>query len=354
MNTEKIKIDDLKFDLNNVRKHDDSSIKAIANSLSAFGQQKPIVVDKNNTVIAGNGTLKASIYLGLKELQCVRVPDDWTEEKIKAFAIADNKTHDLSEFDNELLLNTLQDLKNFEIEVTGFDPDELEDLMMFKKNPFKTIKINVNELKEHPKNYQEHPDDQIEHIINSINTHGFYRNIVIAKDNTILAGHGVVKAVKQMGSIKRVPVIKLDIESNSVQALKVLTSDNEISQLAQVNDKALTNLLKEILDLDDTILGTGFNEDQLSALAFTATTKNELGNKQDADQWVGIFEHEQRPEIFSIVVKFENEQDRLDFVEQKGIENFHNQRGNVWSTYYPFRDKDDVSNLFLVDQDEQD
>ena len=352
MNTEKIPIDNLKFDLNNVRKHDDNSIKAIANSLSAFGQRKPIVIDQNNTVIAGNGTLKAGIYLGLKELDCVKVPDDWSKEKIKAFANADNKTHDLSEFDNELLLNTLQELNEFEIEVTGFEADELEDLMMFKKNPFKTIKIDINELKPHPKNYQEHPEDQLEHIINSINTHGFYRNIVIAKDFTILAGHGVVEAVKKMGSIKRVPVIKLNIDSNSVQALKVLTSDNEISQLAQVNDKALTNLLKEILELDDTILGTGYNEDQLSALAYTSTTKNELGNKQDADDWVGIFEHEQRPEVFSVVVKFESNEDREKFVEEKGIENFHNQRGNVWSTYWPYRDKDDVSNLFLVDDDE--
>ena len=145
MNTEKVKIDELKFDPDNVRKHDDNSIKAIANSLSAFGQRKPIVIDQTNTVIAGNGTLKAGIYLGLKELDCVRVPDDWSKEKIKAFAIADNKTHDLSEFDNELLLNTLQDLNEFEIEVTGFEADELEDLMMFKKNPFKTIKIDFNE-----------------------------------------------------------------------------------------------------------------------------------------------------------------------------------------------------------------
>ena len=352
MNTEKIKIDELKFDPANVRKHDDNSIKAIANSLSAFGQRKPIVIDQENFVIAGNGTLKAGIYLGLDELDCVRIPDDWTKEKIKAFAIADNKTHDLSEFDNELLLNTLQELNEFEIEVTGFEPDELEDLMLFKKNPFKTIKVNIDELKPHPKYYQDHPDDQLEHIINSINTHGFYRNIVIANDYTILAGHGVIEAVKTMGTIKRVPVIKLDIKSDSVQALKVLTSDNEISNLAQVNDKALTNLLKEILDIEDNILGTGYNEDQLSALAYTSTTKNEIGTKQGADDWVGITEHEQRPELFSIVVRFDTEADREMFVEDKGILNFHNQRGNVWSTYYPFREKDDVSNLFLVDNEQ--
>ena len=111
-------------------------------------------------------------------------------------------------------------------------------------------------------------------------------------------------------------------------------------------------MLKEILELDETILGTGYNEDQLSALAYTSTSKNEIGNKQDADDWVGIFEHEQRPEVFSVVVKFESNEDREKFVEEKGIENFHNQRGNVWSTYWPFRSKDDVSNLYLIDDDE--
>ena len=57
----------------------------------------------------------------------------------------------------------------------------------------------VSDLKPHPRNYKDHPDDQLEHIIESIKSTGFYRNIVIAQDGTILAGHGVVAAAKKMG-----------------------------------------------------------------------------------------------------------------------------------------------------------
>ena len=107
--------------------------------------------------------------------------------------------------------------------------------------------VPINNLKPHPQNYKEHPENQLDHIIKSINEHGFYRNVVIAKDDTILAGHGVVMACIKMGK-KEIPCIRLDIESDSTQALKVLTSDNEITNLAQVDDRQLSEILKEILD----------------------------------------------------------------------------------------------------------
>ena len=66
----------------------------------------------------------------------------------------------------------------------------------------------------------------------------------------------------------RVPVIKLNIDPNDTKALRVLTSDNEISNSAKVDDRALSELLKEILEIDGDIKGTGFDEDQLSALVF--------------------------------------------------------------------------------------
>ena len=117
--------------------------------------------------------------------------------------------------------------------------------------------IEVGKLKPHQRNYKEHPEQQLEHIIKSIEEHGFYRNIVIAKDNTILAGHGVVQASKLMGK-QKVPVIRLDIDSDSTQALKVLTSDNEIGNLAMVDDRQLSEVLKDILDEELDLTGTGF------------------------------------------------------------------------------------------------
>ena len=163
--------------------------------------------------------------------------------------------------------------------------------------------IDISLLKPHPRNYKQHPEQQIEHIIKSIEEHGFYRNVVVATDNTILAGHGVVQACKSMGKHK-VPVIRLDIESNSTQALKVLTSDNEISNLAMVDDRELSEILKDILDEDYDLTGTGFNEDQLSALIYTTRNADEIQTIDEANEWVGIADYENKPDSIKVMVHF--------------------------------------------------
>jgi ParB-like chromosome segregation protein Spo0J len=56
--------------------------------------------------------------------------------------------------------------------------------------------VDINLIKPHPKNYKKHPQDQLEHICKSIRENGIYRNILIANDNIILAGHGVYEACK--------------------------------------------------------------------------------------------------------------------------------------------------------------
>ena len=151
--------------------------------------------------------------------------------------------------------------------------------------------VEISELKKpHPRNYKEHPDQQLQHIIKSIEEHGFYRNIVISKDNTILAGHGVVQASKLMGK-QKVPVIRLDIDSDSTQALKVLTTDNEIGNLAMVDDRQLSEVLKDILDEELDLTGTGFNEDQLSALIYTTRSSDEI-ETDEANEWVGVTDYD--------------------------------------------------------------
>jgi ParB-like chromosome segregation protein Spo0J len=129
--------------------------------------------------------------------------------------------------------------------------------------------ILVSELKPHPRNYREHPEDQINHLVESIRANGLYRNVVIARDNVVLAGHGILKAVKILG-FETIPVYRIDIESDSVQALKIITGDNEIGHLAEIDDRLFTELLKEINDLDVTgLLGTGYDEMMLANLITT-------------------------------------------------------------------------------------
>jgi len=204
--------------------------------------------------------------------------------------------------------------------------------------------INVSELKEHPRNYKQHPEQQLEHIIKSIEEHGFYRNIVIAKDNTILAGHGVALACKSMGK-QKVPVIRLDIESDSTQALKVLTSDNEIGNLAMVDDRQLSEVLKDILDDDLDLTGTGFNEDQLSALIYTTRDANEIETIDEANEWVGIADYENKPDSIKVMVHFDTEEDRDNFMQLLDNPHVNYKMGKTWKIWYPERGNEDPSSI---------
>lgn len=127
MQIEQIKIIDLIPDPENARSHDSANIAAIAGSLAQFGQQKPIVISKENVVVAGNGTLEAAKTLGWSNINVVRIPDDWSETKIKAFALADNRTADLAMWNEEVLAAQLVELQieNFDIEQIGFEIPEI-------------------------------------------------------------------------------------------------------------------------------------------------------------------------------------------------------------------------------------
>jgi site-specific DNA-methyltransferase (adenine-specific) len=117
----KVKIDDLVFDPNNVRKHPTKNLDAIKGSLTKFGQQKPIVIDSKNIVIAGNGTLAAAKQLGWKEIAAVRTQLDDLNKM--AFALADNRTSELAEWDIPELNQQLAqlDMGDFDIKEIGFD-----------------------------------------------------------------------------------------------------------------------------------------------------------------------------------------------------------------------------------------
>lgn len=129
MKIEKVKIDRLVYDPNNARKHGARNLDAIKGSLAKFGQQKPIVIDKNNVVIAGNGTLAAAVALGWPTLNAIRT--DLEGFNAAAFAIADNRTSELAEWDLPVLSDTLKDLaiENFNLGDIGFDQKDLDKLI---------------------------------------------------------------------------------------------------------------------------------------------------------------------------------------------------------------------------------
>jgi len=132
MDIETVKIDELDLDPRNARKHDAKNLKAIADSLEQFGQRKPIVV-WGRTVVAGNGTMAAARSLGWKQISIVRVPDDWSADQVKAYALADNRSAELAVWDEQVLASQLLELQEaeFDIELLGFQlpVDELQEIV---------------------------------------------------------------------------------------------------------------------------------------------------------------------------------------------------------------------------------
>lgn len=128
-------------------------------------------------------------------------------------------------------------------------------------------------LKRHPKNYKRHPPEQLAHIKASLVEHGFYRNVVVARDSTILAGHGVVEAATELGAAQ-VPVIRLDIDPMDARALKVVAGDNEIARLGETDNGLLAELLKEIAaSAPKALVGTGFDDAALKKLLAAHTAE---------------------------------------------------------------------------------
>lgn len=206
--------------------------------------------------------------------------------------------------------------------------------------------VEIAKLKEHKRNYRKHPEDQLKHIKASIKEHGLYSNAVIALDGTILAGHGVVEAAKQIG-METIPVIRLKIDPDSPKALKVLTGDNQIAHLGEIDDRLLTEILKEIKDTDIAgLLGTGFDENMLAALAFITRPESEMATINEAATWAGagMPEYVDATQPLKIVVSFKNEKDREEFAKKLKLR-FAKKESRVWTTWWPFRERDDLKSL---------
>lgn len=111
----------------NPRKISDEAINAVAESIQEFGFKNPILIDKNNVIIAGHTRRLASLKLGLERVPCV-VVDDLTPQQIKALRLADNKTNELADWDIGELDLELADLLDMDMERFGFDiENDLEE-----------------------------------------------------------------------------------------------------------------------------------------------------------------------------------------------------------------------------------
>ena len=135
----------------NSRTHSDEQVAQVAASIKEFGFTNPILLDKENVIIAGHGRMLAAQRLGLSEVPCIRL-DHLTEAQKKAYIIADNKLALNAGWDNELLGLELGELRDegFDISLTGFTEEELAGLIVEEIPEGLTDEDQVPEVPENP------------------------------------------------------------------------------------------------------------------------------------------------------------------------------------------------------------
>ncbi len=127
-------VSDLKPRSTNPRTHSKKQIRQIANSIKQFGFNNPILVDRDNTIIAGQGRFEAARLLGIETVPTITIPlEDLTEAEIRAYVIADNRLAELAGWNRELLAMELQGLievdLDFDVTITGFEMAEIDILI---------------------------------------------------------------------------------------------------------------------------------------------------------------------------------------------------------------------------------
>lgn len=222
------------------------------------------------------------------------------------------------------------------------DATEMEGSALIKEREI----VRLSDLKPHSRNYRKHPEAQLAHLAQSLREHGVYRNVVVAKDYTILAGHGVVQAAELVG-IQELPVVRLEIGPLEPKALKLLAADNELSRFADTDDRALTELLREISQIDEAgLFGTGYDEAQLAALVMVTRPSSEIADRNAAAQWVGLpeFEGADPSQVIGLGLQFTSSEDRDKVVEALGLKGVrHSPR--VWTAWWPPRERDDSASV---------
>ncbi len=163
---------------NNPRKND-NAVDKVAESIKEFGFKVPIIIDKDHVIIAGHTRYKAAKKLDFKKAPVI-MAEDLTEEQVKAFRIMDNKSSEFATWDYEALLVEMESLKleDYNLELTGFDFNEIEGIM---------DKYNPNDIEE---DSDFNIEEQLESIENPKSKKG---DIWLLGKHRLLCGDSTVK-----------------------------------------------------------------------------------------------------------------------------------------------------------------
>jgi len=136
---------------NNPRLHSEADLDKIAASIDEWGWTNPVLVDEKGVLIAGHGRAAAAARLGLKSIPVI-VARGWSEDQKQAYRLADNELAARASWDPDLLRNELGDLKfsGFDLELTGFEPDRLEDILAGLGSSGLTDPDSTPEVSENP------------------------------------------------------------------------------------------------------------------------------------------------------------------------------------------------------------
>lgn len=158
-------IKDLKFDKRNARKHNPRNIGMIEKSLQEVGAARSIVIDEDNNILAGNGTIEAAAQAGINKVQIVDADGETivavrrsglTEDQKKRLAILDNRTAETAEWDAEILAEISQEIDLSDVftdkelsEITGIEKEIVEDDIPEVPKVAKTVLGDLYELGRH-------------------------------------------------------------------------------------------------------------------------------------------------------------------------------------------------------------
>lgn len=333
-------IEKIKLNPHNPRYIKKTDFESLKKSIKDFPQMlefRPIVYDENMIVLGGNMRLQALQSLaqeGFKiEDKYFQSAKGWSEEDKQKFIIKDNVMW--GNWDWDMLANEWD-----EKQLTAWGLSPTWAYSNDTKGP-EIAELSIAKLKPHQLSYKVHPADQIDELVESIKKNGIYRNLIIAKDNTILDGHAIVTAATKLG-YERVPTVRLDIMPNSPEALKILIGSSELNKFAETNDRKLSDILKGIKDSSpEGLKGTGFDDMKLMNLLLVTRTMEEIRNMDEAAEWVGLPEYTPKGEILKIVVNFEKDADRYDFAKKLGI-TITEKTKYIW---WPIKAKEDPSSV---------
>ena len=168
------------------------------------------------------------------------------------------------------------------------------------------------DLKPHPENPRSHPPGQVEHLVESLQRFGTYRNVVALPDGTILAGHGVVQAAKEAG-LDKLPVHIF--RGSAENARRLLLADNALAQMAQDD---LGKVLELAEEQGDALVGTGIDLGYLETLRAIAESDAWLQEHGGAEvpEMPGYDEPETK---LSVIVRCRSEEEREQALDRLGL-----------------------------------